>query len=158
LVFYESPRRDVRQEDCIFYHACDIPGVGLVGTDWDLRKNADAYLGRLDYRGKAVLDVGTATGFLTFEMEKRGADVTSFEMASPAQYQFVPYSVDRPHRDATLERWTGILDRVKNGYWFCHERLASKARAYYGDVYDLPESLGSFDVVVLGGSSPTPAR
>jgi SAM-dependent methyltransferase len=150
LVRYAEPRRGLRPEDCIFYHALDLPGVGLVGTDWDLRKNADAYLGRLDYAGRTALDVGTATGFLTFEMEKRGASVTSFEMASPTQYQFVPYAADRPHREAQLERWTSVLERVKNGYWLAHERLGSKARAFYGDVYDLPEALGSFDVVILG--------
>jgi hypothetical protein len=58
--------------------------------------------------------------------------------------------MDRPHREAQLLRWTGVLERVKNGYWFCHQRLGSRARAFYGDVYDLPETLGTFDVVMLG--------
>jgi predicted nicotinamide N-methyase len=37
----------------------------------------DPYLGNFDFVGKRVLDVGAASGFLTFEMEKRGAEVVA---------------------------------------------------------------------------------
>jgi hypothetical protein len=33
-----------------------------------------------------VLDVGAASGFLTFEAEKRGARITSFDAASADDY------------------------------------------------------------------------
>src|SRR5713226_1761530 len=68
---FASPRRGVRKEDCAFYHVCDLPGAGQVGHHWDLRDTIDDYLGRYKFSGKTVLDVGTASGFLTFEMEKR---------------------------------------------------------------------------------------
>jgi hypothetical protein len=61
-------------EECAFYHHMDLPGLKEV-EGWDLRKTIDEYLGHLDFRGKRVLDVGAAGGFLTFEMKKRGAEV-----------------------------------------------------------------------------------
>ena len=39
---------------------------------------------------------------------------------------------------------------MKNSYWYCHERLKSSAKVYYGNIYNLPEALGDFDVVFLG--------
>ena len=65
---YAEPRQVDRVEDCLFYHKIDIPGVGVVGDQWDLRACVDDYLGRIDFRGKRVLDVGTAGGFLTFAL------------------------------------------------------------------------------------------
>ena len=66
-------RRDVRHvDDCFFYHTLDLPGIGLVEGQWDLRGRFDDYIGDVDLRDKTVLDVGTANGFLTFEAEKRG--------------------------------------------------------------------------------------
>ena len=53
----------------------DLPGLKKVGKGWDLRRTIDAYLGHFDFRGKRALDVGTASGFLTFEMERRGSGV-----------------------------------------------------------------------------------
>ncbi len=38
-----------------------------------LATTIDDYLGRFDFRGKRCLDIGTASGYLTFEMERRGA-------------------------------------------------------------------------------------
>jgi 16S rRNA A1518/A1519 N6-dimethyltransferase RsmA/KsgA/DIM1 with predicted DNA glycosylase/AP lyase activity len=33
----------------------------------------DDYLGHVELRGKRILEIGPASGFLTVEMEKRGA-------------------------------------------------------------------------------------
>ena len=38
----------------------------------------------------------------------------------------------------------------KNGYWLAHRLNNSKARAFYGDIYELPTELGLFDVSVVG--------
>ena len=43
-----------------------------------------------------------------------------------------------------------MYQAVQNAYWFAHRALGSSARAFYGDVYALPESLGSFDIAVVG--------
>jgi 2-polyprenyl-3-methyl-5-hydroxy-6-metoxy-1,4-benzoquinol methylase len=66
---------------CHFYHSMEIPGYGLVQGPWDLRPAIDQYLGRYNFRGKRILDVGTASGFLTFSMEKAGAEVVSYDLS-----------------------------------------------------------------------------
>jgi hypothetical protein len=68
----ERPRFVDRLEDCFFYHAMDLPEFGLVPAHWDLRGRFDDYVGGVGVAGKSVLDIGTATGFLSFEAEKLG--------------------------------------------------------------------------------------
>jgi SAM-dependent methyltransferase len=125
----------------------ELPGYGLVRGLWDLRSTIDAYLGHPDLDGKRVLDIGTASGHLTFEMEKRGARVVSFDAV---QWEEVPYAWSRVEREQRTRDLDAALDRLKNGYWLAHRALGSHARVVYGDVYRLPLALGSFDVVVMG--------
>ena len=149
-VRYAEPRQVERVEDCFFYHRIDIPGVGVVGEQWDLRPAIDDYLGRCDFRGKRVLDVGTASGYLTFAMEERGAEVVSFDMADGAQWDLVPRIELQPRLGKLYEECRETHRQLQNGYWFTHRRRGSKARVYYGDVYDLPTELGPFDIAVFG--------
>lgn len=137
-------------ETCHFYHFMDLPGVGEVGTGWDLRETVDDYLGNLDFKGKRVLDVGTASGYLTFAMEERGAEVVSFDMADGAQWNVVPFRGERFTTETMAESTFWMNQAVRNSYWFAHARLGSTAKAFYGDLYALPEGLGYFDVAVLG--------
>src|SRR5687767_4292211 len=91
------PRFVDRLEDCFFYHAIDLPGFGLVRGQWDLRGKFDDYIGGVPLAGKSVLDVGTATGFLSFEAEKKGASrVLSFDQRDGAQQTFLPFK-DKPY-------------------------------------------------------------
>ena len=63
--------------DCYFYHTMELPGHGVIeGRDWDLRGRVDEYLGKVDFAGQRVLEIGPASGFLTFEMENRGAIIS----------------------------------------------------------------------------------
>src|SRR6476620_5525485 len=94
---FAAPRFIDRVEDCFFYHAMELPGFGLIPAHWDLRGRFDDYIGGIDVRGKSVLDVGTATGFLSFEAEKRGASrVLSFDMGDARQQMFIPFK-DKPY-------------------------------------------------------------
>ena len=70
---YALPRVVTDLADCAFYHSMDLPGHGTVEGMFDLRGAVDEYLGGVDLRGKRVLELGTADGFLCFEMERRGA-------------------------------------------------------------------------------------
>jgi hypothetical protein len=153
-VSFAVPRLNVRQEDCFFYHVCDIPGVGQVGGHWDLRPNVDDYLGRFDFAGRSVFDVGTASGFLTFEMEKRGAEVVSFDVANARLTQIVPFATDPCTQDELLASQETGFEHLKNSYWFCHQRLGSSARVYYGDIHRLPAGIGPFDIVMIGMCLP----
>jgi 2-polyprenyl-3-methyl-5-hydroxy-6-metoxy-1,4-benzoquinol methylase len=62
----------------------DLPSLGTVNHfgSWDLRGRFDEYTGFVPIAGKTLVDVGSASGFLSFEAEKRGAVVTSFDVAS----------------------------------------------------------------------------
>ncbi len=146
---YQNPILGVDPSDCFFYHCMDIPEVGEVGTQWDIRDVAEQYLGETNFKGKRVLDVGAASGFLSFEMEKRGAEVVSFDMSDSANWNLVPhYSIDNWDKKlASIRDWNR---KLKNAYWFTHEKLNSKAKVFYGDVYDLPLELGEFDIVFFG--------
>ena len=101
--------------------------------------------------GKTVLDVGTASGFLSFEAEKRGATVVGSTRSSPARWERLRSRKSLWFRDRPDGRGqTEYLDSMKRSYWLAHRELESQARVYYGDAYDLPESLGSYDVVIVG--------
>ena len=147
---YAEPRHVTNVDECRFYHHMALPGIGEVGKGWDLRRTIDDYLGRFDFRGKRALDVGTASGFLSFEMEKRGAEVVSFDMGSSADWQLVPFGA----KGFDLAKMRAIVDKAveptRNSYWLAHRLLQSRARAYYGDIYNIPDAIGQFDVVLLG--------
>jgi len=84
------------------------------------------------------LDVGSASGFLTFEMEKRGASVVSFDIVSAGDWSFVPFvHPDFDPQDLVKELETHI-GKIKNAYWYAHRIFKSKAKAYYGDIYNIP--------------------
>lgn len=138
--------------ECFFYHTMDVPGLGVVRGHWDLRGRFSDYVGGVEVGGKTLLDVGTATGYLSFEAERRGARVVSFDMSDVRQQTFLPFK-DKPYyRDR--ERWAATygaeIERWKNAYWLCHRLLNSKAEVFYGDIYALPEELGQFDVTIVG--------
>jgi SAM-dependent methyltransferase len=139
--------------DCLFYHTMELPGFGEVRGQWDLRNRFDDYVGGVDLSGKSVLDVGTATGFLSFEAEKRhAARVLSFDISDPRQFRFLPFKDKDYYRDP--ERWAeefgAEIQRWKNAYWLCHRLLESSAEVFYGNIYDLPVALGVFDVAIVG--------
>jgi hypothetical protein len=127
----------------------DLPEIGLVGAGWDLRDGIDTYLGELDYRGKRVVDVGTASGFLTFSLEARGAEVVSFDLDGPERWDLVPFADPRHDLEAARRRFEQNVPRVRRAYWLAHRLLGSRAKAVYGNIFDPPD-LGQFDVAVLG--------
>src|SRR6478736_6007586 len=87
---YAPSRRVTQLEDCFFYHTMDVPGYGTIPGPWDLRGHVDAYLGGVDLRGKRVLELGTASGFVCMEMEKRGAEVVAFDLSEDYDQDLVP--------------------------------------------------------------------
>ena len=145
---YAVPRTVTALEECFFYHTMEVPGFGIVEGQWDLRGGVEDYLGRVDFRGKRVLDVGAANGFLSFQMEARGAEVVGYDLDEHSSWDVVPFSRhDHPQSEADRRQH---LRQLNNAYWLCHRALASRARMVYGSVYDIPDALGEFDVTVLG--------
>lgn len=149
---YAKPRVVNDPSHCLYYHTMELPQFGVVDGQWDLRGRIDDYLGHISLAGKRVLDVGCASGFLSFEMEKQGATVVSMDADHADRIKLLPfhnslYTNDRAEwRRAT----NAYLDTLKNSYWLAHRLLGSKNRVFYGDVLDLPAELGQFNVVVIG--------
>jgi hypothetical protein len=135
-------------EDCYFYHTMDVPGVGLVTGEWDLRNGVDAYLGHESMAGRRVLELGTASGFLCFEMERRGASVIAYDLDPSGSWDIVPFAA-LDTRGNTAGRAAHIA-RINNGWRLCHAAFGSKARAVYGSVYAIPADLAPVDVCTFG--------
>ena len=146
---YATPGHIESAADCHFYHAMDIPGYGpILNFLWDLRGSEPDYLGHVKLEGKRVLEIGPASGYLSFYMESCGAEVVSVELSPDLSWDVVP----DPQTD--LEVWAkdrrAGMEGLRNAYWFAHERFNSSARVHYGNIYDLPDALGHFDIAVLG--------
>src|SRR5262245_28664600 len=126
--------------ECRWYHTMDLPEIGTVHGDWDLRGRFDSYTGNVPLTGRTVLDVGTASGFLAFEAEKRGATVYSFDADAPERIQLIPQS---PRDDAYF--WG-----MRNSYRLAHHLLNSKVTPLYGDIYHMSQIAPPCDVVIVG--------
>jgi 2-polyprenyl-3-methyl-5-hydroxy-6-metoxy-1,4-benzoquinol methylase len=152
-LYWVLPQHVDNLAECYFYHCMDIPGYGFQKGPWDLRGSFNEYFGGFDVRGKRVLDVGCASGFLSFAAEKAGAsEVVSFDMDDARRQHMLPfhnsdyfnnYELWRSRQSAHIKKW-------HNAYWLAHAAFKSKARVYHGDIYDLPEALGKFDVAIVG--------
>jgi hypothetical protein len=144
-----SPARDVTSlDECYFYHTMDVPGHGTVNGEWDLRGAIGPYLGNFDFAGKRVVDIGAASGILSFFMEQQGADVVSFDLSDQFDWDIVPFKSN--DNDASRRDRRSHLRRVNNSYWFCHKAFGSRARMVNGVVYGIPETIGAVDVAVFG--------
>jgi SAM-dependent methyltransferase len=144
---YAKPLDVKRLDECYFYHTMDIPGYGRVEGEWDLTKATSEYLGNVDFKGKRVLEVGPASGYLAFEMEKRGASVVSVDVDDDFVFDVVPFpGLDRK---SLSDGFVGAQKQVQNGYWLTHKALNSKNRVHYGSGYKIPSELGKFEIGLL---------
>jgi O-methyltransferase len=125
----------------------DLPGFGRVGGQWDLRGRVNDYLGQVELKAKRVLEIGPASGFLTVEMERSGANVVAVEVTDAPGWDFVPYP---PFvLDPVRSPWADQMRRIKNSFWFTHKINNATAKLFYGNAYDLPNELGTFDLAVM---------
>lgn len=145
---FEEPHQIGNMDDCIFYHSMDLPNVGFVRGQWDLRNREAEYLGHVDLRGKTVLEIGTASGHLCFFMEKQGAHVVAYDLSEKYSWDIVPYTTNDVEQIAKGR--AGHLQRLNNSFWFAHGAFHSQAKVMYGSVYDIPEDIGLYDIGTLG--------
>ena len=151
---YQKPLYIEKPTDrCFFYHWIDLPKFGEQHGAWDLRGRFADYIGSVDVKGKRVLDVGTASGFLSFAAEEAGArEVVSFDIDTADRQHLLPFAGSEYVVDhaSWSKKQTDGFQAWKNAYWLTHRLRGSKAKVCYGDVYNPPEALGAFDVVILG--------
>lgn len=139
---FQTPLHVESPTDCFFYHSIDLPGFGLQVGHWDLRATVDDYLGHVPVKGKRVVDIGAASGFISFEMEKRGADVIAFDRDpedTSDDVGLIPFG-DYPTRfgmtlEQAMEHRRATMRVLQNSFWLSHRLLQSKVRRYNGNVY-----------------------
>jgi SAM-dependent methyltransferase len=140
------------RSECVFYHAMDFPDGESVAGVWDIRGQFDQYIGHYPISGKTVLDVGTASGFLAFEAEKRGARVTAIDALHATEFERIPFAgslhqTDRRAWAAGMAKWH---QGIKNGFWFARRKYASNVEMVYLPLAELPFWGRRFDVVIAG--------
>jgi tRNA (mo5U34)-methyltransferase len=141
-----------------WYHTVDL-GDGLVTPgDYDYRGLLGDYPFPKDMHGLSALDVGSATGFFAFEFERRGAEVTSVELPSMADWDMIwsdrdillPRLLAR-RETPSIQEWDRLY--THGPFDFCHRMLRSRVRRCLSRIYDLtPQKLGrdQFDFIFLG--------
>lgn len=150
-IFVDPMPKDNR-DNCLFYHSIDLPGGESIIGEWDMRGKFDQYIGHVDLKSKTVLDIGTASGFLSFESEKRGASVVSFDAKDTSLYTRLPHATGRHVDDPikALAEDNSWLEAVKRSYWYAHHTLELKIKVHYGNLYDIPFFKNVFDVTIVG--------
>ena len=128
-------------ESLIWYHTIDLGnGVSTPGI-YDHRPYLEFYGIPEDLTGKKVLDIGAASGFFAFEMEKRGAEVTATELRRWEDHDFGPLYVP----DTPIEKLQEYLHRP---FDLARRILGSRVKKRKISVYRLsPETVGVFDLV-----------
>jgi SAM-dependent methyltransferase len=145
---YATPRTVNDLDECFFYHTTELPGVGLIPGLWDLRGRVNEYLGHVALSGQRVLELGSASGFLTFEMERQGAEVVGYDLSEEQEWDSVPYAALEMSKE--VDRRKEHIRKLNNSFWLSHSLMDSKARMIYGSVYSVPPEAGPFDVAVFG--------
>ncbi len=133
-------------EHPLWYHTMEVrPGVVTPGW-FDLRPIVER-MPWPDVAGKRCLDVGPYDGFMSFELERRGAaEVLAVDIGRHEDW-------DWPVR---LRRNADVLAQISGrevgaGFKLAKRILDSSVEREVISAYDLsPERVGSFDVVVCG--------
>ena len=146
----EAPVQTQRQaiqrtvESLSWYHTIDL-GQGLVTPGfYDHRPYLGCYGLPKDLGHRTTLDIGAASGFFAFEMEKRGAEVTATDLPTWMAHDFGP----RYQPDMNPEQADQYLH---DPFSFAHKTLGSRVKQQFINIYDIgPQTTGSFDLVFCG--------
>jgi tRNA (mo5U34)-methyltransferase len=124
-----------------WYHTIDL-GHGIVTPGhYDHQPYLQFYGLPEDLSGKTVLDVGAASGFFSFEMERRGAQVTATDLPAWMDHDFGPaYQPDKTSDEG--HRY------LYEPFELARSVLGSNVKRREITIYDLsPETVGTFDLV-----------
>ncbi len=147
--FAKPPSDSIPLEDCEFYHVMDIPGLSEPPKGlFDLRKGVNEYLGHVDFKNKTVLELGPASGFLTFHIEKMGGDVTSIEL-DHKKYKWDIVKRVKHNWQEELNVFVKREERMRNSYWYAHKAFNSKSKLILSHINDLPAELEIYDISLM---------
>jgi tRNA (mo5U34)-methyltransferase len=127
-----------------WYHTLEL-GDGIITKGiFNLRPYLKYYGIPDDLSGKTVLDIGAASGFFSFEFEKRNAKVTATELPKMLDHDF------------GHERNPNVTDEeaaefMHHPFSLAKKILKSNVSMKYINIYDIsPETMGVFDIVFCG--------
>jgi tRNA (mo5U34)-methyltransferase len=150
-----------------WYHTIDLGGGLITPGLYDYRESISSFPFPSDMTGMKVLDVGPATGFFSFEFERRGARVTAMELPSLRDLdrfpgQSVESSLARIERMIFPDSVNGLSQHRRGDnerevyrclleapFEFCKARLNSKVERRFSTIYD-PDVGGDFDLIFVG--------
>lgn len=140
-MFFNRKKIEEQVNSLEWYHTIDLGRGILTPGHYDHRQYLDNYGLPEDLKGKKVLDIGAASGFFSFEMEKRGAEVTATDLQSWMDHDFGPnYTPDRPIEE--LERY------LHEPFDLAKRVLKSKVNKIEINIHDISsDRLGTFDLV-----------
>jgi SAM-dependent methyltransferase len=141
---------EVSADDYHFYHTIDLPGLGEMPGEWDLRNAPDEYLGNVIVTNKRVLDMGTANGFLSFHMESKGASVVSYDVSPNDDWDIVPRSNKEGSTLATERR--NRIRKINNAYRLSHNLLNSRAELVRGTIFAIPNLVRPVDITTFSNT------
>lgn len=140
-----------------WYHAIDLGDGVVTNGHYEMTPLLAHYGFPESMEGLNVLDVGRASGFFSFEMERRGANVTATELPSILDWDF--FGGERTKQNY-LDRFPDIEAYSRRVIWggfeFAHQHLGSKVKPVWASVYDLsPAKFDNkkFDLVFMGSIS-----
>ena len=134
----------------VFYHTIEAGGKVYEGP-WDLRGREDTYLGHTDFNGKTVLDVGVASGGLSFYMEGRGAAVTGYDLSPEQDWDIVPFYGGGAGPAMDPETRREHIGQLNAGLAHLISERGSRLRVVHGSVYDLASRVPErYEIGVMG--------
>jgi tRNA (mo5U34)-methyltransferase len=133
-----------RVEAIDWYHTIDLPGGIVTKGFFDLRPLVAKLPIPASLEGKRCLDVGSADGFLAFELARRGAaEVVSLDLDDSTAEEW--------QGDPSDENRSGGAGRALAAFRVAREALGLDVERLDMSVYDLdPAKQGRFDYVVMG--------
>ena len=160
ILWGKPPSDNISLDECEWYHAMEIPGIGgdnlTPSISFDCRDDIGNILGNLDYKGKKVLNLGSITGYLSFEAERRGGDVTSIDLSVDQSQMAKEQATERDWVPRANEDWKkdlkGFMVREalrRNAFWYAHKALNSKSRMLISHANNLPKELETHDIGII---------
>ena len=127
-----------------WYHTIDLGGGLLTPGVYDHRPYLARYRLPVDLRGRRALDVGAASGYFSFELERRGAAVLATDLPGWFEHDFGPtYQADQDTESG--QRY------LNEPFEVARRILGSRVEKRQLNIYDLaPATVGEFDLVFCG--------
>ena len=144
-----------KAEDFYWYHTIDLGNGEIVQGDYSMEQYLPAYHFPENMTGMKVLDVGRASGFFSFEFERRGAEVTATELRSITEWDYLGGPDKRQERIDSYQKGHPNFDEymIRGAFFFAHAKRKSTVTPIDANVYDLSPALfggNTFDMVFAG--------